>query len=98
MTPAEAAGRLFALAARVGRLKPLNHDPERFFVDRGEVEADLKRLAEDLNPGRVAPRRAPDSKFTPGCVEVRGRSVFVATRGGRGRTTDAIAAARKAFR
>jgi len=98
MTPDQAAGRLFALAARVGRLKPLNHDPEAFFVDRGEVEADLKRLAEDVNPGCIAPRRAPDSKFTLGRVDVGGRSVFVATRGGPRRTSDAIAAARKAFR
>jgi hypothetical protein len=98
MTPDEAARRLIALARRVGRLKPLNHDPERFFVDRGEVEADLMRLGEELAPRRLAPRAPPDSQFHPGRIVVGGRSVFVTTARRAARTGDAIAAARKAFR
>ena len=43
LTPAETARALFDLADRVGRLKPLNHDPEAFFVDRSEIEAELVR-------------------------------------------------------
>jgi hypothetical protein len=44
VTPAETARVLFDLAYRVGRLKPLNHDPEAFSVDRSEIESELMRL------------------------------------------------------
>jgi hypothetical protein len=97
LTPDQAAGRLIALARRVGRLAPRNHDPERFFVDRGEIEAELAKLAAELTPGRLDARSASDSRFSPGAIQCRGRSILVTTRGPR-RMTDAIAEARKAFR
>ena len=97
MTPDEAARRLRALVARLARLKPLNHDPERYFVERDAVEKELLEVADGLAPGREAPRVRRDSSFAPGRIDVCGRSVFVETRGPR-RISDAIAAARKAFR
>ena len=72
MTPAETARALFDLADRVGRLKPLNHDPEAFFVDRSEIEAELVRLGRKLQPGpqREIPR--PRQMFAEGFDPVQG--------------------------
>lgn len=41
-------GSLTALADRVRRLSPCHRDPERFHLDKSEIEADLRRLANRL--------------------------------------------------
>ena len=81
MTPAETARALFDLADRVGRLKPLNHDPEAFFVDRSEIEAELVRLARKLRPGpqRESPR--PRERFAEGLIPFKGRLIPSIRRG-----------------
>ena len=97
MTPAEAARRLREIVGRLSRNQPLNHDPQKYFEDRSQIESDLLSVADGLAPARVAPNPARDSAFSPGRIDVAGRSVFVTTRGPR-RTSDAIAAARRAFK
>jgi len=84
LTPDEAARALVALARRVARLQPLNHDPEKYFVDRGEVEADMIKLADDMSP-RASRLPERDTRFTPGAIEHRGRRVAVETRAPRAR-------------
>jgi len=81
LTPAETARALFDLADRVGRLKPLNHDPEAFFVDRSEIEAELMRLARKLRPGpqRESPR--PRETFAEGLIPSKGRLIPSIRRG-----------------
>jgi len=49
--------RLRALAAAVRRLGPSRHDPERFHLDKGEVAAELRRLAREIETGGVQRRR-----------------------------------------
>lgn len=39
------AGKLLILADRVRRLSPHHRDPERFHIDKSEIEADLRLLA-----------------------------------------------------
>jgi hypothetical protein len=102
MTPepisaAEAAARLRGLADRVGRLKPMSSDPEKFHVDKSEIESELVKLARRLDPRPAAERRPPDSRFTPGEIEVGGRRVTASVRRGRARPA-ADEAALKAFR
>jgi hypothetical protein len=75
----EIARRLVELADRAGRLMPLNHDPERFFVDRGEVEADLLKLAREVCPGADVARPAR-GRFEAGTIEAKGRVVVAAIR------------------
>ena len=80
MTPAETSRALFDLADRVGRLKPLNHDPEAFFVNRSEIEAELVRLARKLHPGprRESPR--PREAFAEGLIRLKGRLIPASVR------------------
>ena len=80
MTPAETARALFDLADRVGRLKPLNHDPEAFFVDRSEIEVELVRLARKLQPDpqRESPR--PRETFAEGLIPLKGRLIPASVR------------------
>ena len=78
------ARRVAALAGRVGRLMPKNHDPESFFVDRGEVEAELMALARELAPGPL-PAPNPRGTFEAGPIAARGRIVRVEVRRARGR-------------
>lgn len=42
------SAELEALAVAVGRLSPDCRDPERYHLDRGEIVADLRRLARTL--------------------------------------------------
>lgn len=86
LTPAEAAKALVDLAHRVGRLAPMNNRPEKFFEDRSEAEADLLKLARELDPRGAEPRRAPDTKFSTGDVVAGGRLVRVERRGARARS------------
>jgi hypothetical protein len=83
MTSAEAAQALLALADRIDRLRPLSSDPEKYFVDRGEVVADLLKVARELDPRGAAEKRGPKPKFTPGTLIVGGRRVPVERRGAR---------------
>lgn len=39
------AERLADLSRRVGRLSPSHRDPERFFVERSEIEGELRQIA-----------------------------------------------------
>ena len=77
MTPTETARALFDLADRVGRLKPLNHDPEAFFVDRSEIEAELVRLARKLWPG---PEQEPTPAQDAGLIPLKGRLIPASVR------------------
>lgn len=49
MSPAE---KLRDLSSQVGRLSVDRRDPERFFVERSEVQAELRRLAGELESRR----------------------------------------------
>ena len=80
MTPAETARALFDLADRVGRLKPLNHDPEAFFVDRSEIEAELVRLARKLHPGARPQSPRPRETFAEGLIPLKGRLITASVR------------------
>ena len=80
MTPAETARALFGLADRVGRLKPLNHDPEAFFVDRSEIEAELVRLARKLHPASRAESPRPRETFAEGLIPLKGRLIPASVR------------------
>jgi hypothetical protein len=44
------AAQLDALAHRVSRLKPDRHDPEKYFVERSEIEFALRQLALAVSP------------------------------------------------
>lgn len=46
------ADQVRSLSRRVGRLWPSWRDPERYFEDRSEIEADLRRLARVLEEWR----------------------------------------------
>ncbi len=48
MHPRTLQPRILALADRVGRLTISRHDPEAFFSERSELEAELRRLGENL--------------------------------------------------
>jgi len=39
------ASELLALASAVGRLSPSHRDPERYHLDKSEIVAELRRLA-----------------------------------------------------
>jgi len=80
LTPAETARALFGLADRVGRLKPLSRDPEAFFVDRSEIEAELVRVARKIQPGpqRESPR--PRETFAEGLIPLKGRLIPASVR------------------
>jgi hypothetical protein len=45
---APAAERLDELARRVRRLSPDRRDPERYHLDKSEIERDLRRLAREV--------------------------------------------------
>lgn|GEM_PF-2595392 len=45
------AGKLLMLADRVRRLSPHHRDPERFHMDKSEIERDLRRLAKVVTHG-----------------------------------------------
>ena len=80
MTPAETARALSDLANRVGRLKPLNHDPEAFFVDRSEIEAELVRLARKLQPVAAPGSSRPRETFAEGLIPLKGRLIAASVR------------------
>ena len=67
------AERLLALADRIERLKPLNHDPDAYFVEKDEIRRTLMREAETLGARRPDP--APRGRFEAGAVAVQGRMV-----------------------
>ena len=46
--PCDPADRLADLAIRVRRLTVSHRDPERFHVDKSEIEHELRRLAREL--------------------------------------------------
>ena len=46
---APAAKRLDELANRVRRLSPDRRDPERYHLDKSEIERDLRRLAREVS-------------------------------------------------
>jgi hypothetical protein len=81
MTPAEATA-LLAIADRVRRLALTDRrNPERPFIDRDDIAADLARLA-GLN---VPPPRQRCVRATVTHIEVSGRRVMVQrARGGMG--------------
>jgi hypothetical protein len=93
----EASRKLIDIKDRIGRLKPLNHDPEKYFTDRGEIERELGEIACLLSDGRVETRKKPDSQFNAGVISHRGRAIPVSTRG-RPVESDAKALARKVFK
>jgi hypothetical protein len=76
LTPAETARALFDLADRVGRLKPLNRDPEAFFVDRSEIA----RLARKLQPGARPESPRPREAFAEGLIRLKGRLIPASVR------------------
>jgi hypothetical protein len=78
--PEALAAELAELAKRLEFLQPLNHDPERYFVDRDEIRARLARLAAEVSPRR---RLEPNARgaFRAGDIEVAGRRVRAETRG-----------------
>lgn len=43
--------RLIALADRLRRLGPSHSDPERFHIDKSEIEAELRLLARRITHG-----------------------------------------------
>jgi len=43
--------RLIALADRLRRLGPSHRDPERFHIDKSEIEAELRLLARRITHG-----------------------------------------------
>lgn len=55
LPPASEAKRtpatLIAIADRVRRLSPHHRDPERFHIDKSEIEAELRRLAGRITHG-----------------------------------------------
>jgi len=55
--------RIVEIADRVRRLVPSRHDPERFHVEKSEIEHDLRKLARVLPAGLCAgaptPERSP---------------------------------------
>lgn len=73
--------RLLALAHRLDRLRPLNHDPEAYFVERDEIRKALTREAEAIGARR--PDAARKGRFEAGAVVVGGRRVEVERRGER---------------
>jgi hypothetical protein len=82
LTPAEAAEALVLIADRVGRLKPLASDPEKFFVDRSELESEILEVARGLDPRASYAARPPRGRIAPGAiVAADGRRVRVETRG-----------------
>jgi hypothetical protein len=44
----EAADKIASLAERVRRLTPSHRDPERFYLDRSEIAAELRRIAREM--------------------------------------------------
>ena len=80
MTPRETARALFDLADRVGRLKPLNRDPEAFFVDRSEIEGELVGPARKLQPGAARRSPRPRETFVEGLIRLKGRLIPASVR------------------
>ena len=81
MKPEDLAQILRDLARRIERLQPLNHDPERYFVNRDELRAELQTLADRLSPRRP-PFQNPKAAFVEGDTFVAGRRVVVVRRRG----------------
>ena len=79
MNPEELSKALQALARRIERLTPLNHDPERYFVERDDIRAELEKLASRLT-SREVERVNPRAKYADGDVYVAGRRVSVSKR------------------
>lgn len=79
MTGVEAAGALERLADLVGRLKPLRRDPEAFFLQRSEIEFELRDIASKLadRPQQLKRARAA---FKAGIIAPKGRMIPVRVR------------------
>lgn len=75
------ADRLYALADRLDRLKPLNHTPDAYFEERDEIREALRREAAAL--GRRAPCVNPRGRFETGMIAGPGRMVRVEKRASR---------------
>ena len=54
---------------------PLNRDPEAFFVDRSEIEAELAQLARKLHPGARPESPRPRETFAEGLIPLKGRLI-----------------------
>jgi len=77
----ELSGRLRDLARRVDRLRPLHHDPVKYFEDRDEIRRDLEMLADEAAPQNAVKRSNPRVALAAGDVFARGRIVKVTVRG-----------------
>ena len=75
MNERDLASELLSLRDRVGRLRPLNHDPEAYFVERDDIQHALGKLARRLSPSLARLTRSPRARFTPGLIVVKGRTV-----------------------
>jgi hypothetical protein len=75
------AHRLYALADRLDRLRPLSHKPDAFFEERDEIREALRREARAL--GARAPQANPRGRFETGAIRDGGRVVSVERRGRR---------------
>jgi hypothetical protein len=73
------SGRLRKLADRLDRLRPLNHDPEAYFVERDDIRKALMREAGELDRPAAAP--AERGRFEDGVKAVNGRLVRAERRG-----------------
>lgn len=75
MNERDLASELMSLRDRVRRLRPLNHDPEAYFVERDDIQHALGKLAKRLCPNLARLRSNPRAPFTPGPIVVNGRIV-----------------------
>ena len=62
---ADVAEALRALAKRVRHNVPTGHNPERFHIEKSEIEGALSRLAKRLDGGGRARRTAPATDHHP---------------------------------
>jgi hypothetical protein len=76
------AARLRALAERIERIRPLNHDPEAYFVERDAIRRDLLREVETLER-RGESASPPRERFETGQIAGRRGLVKVEIRRGR---------------
>lgn len=75
----ELARRLDRLAWRLEVLRPLNHDPEAYFIERDAIRRELEKIARELSPRRAA-AEVERGRFSPGDISVAGRRVRVELR------------------
>lgn len=79
MSCADAAEKLAAIADRLAELKPYRHG-DRFFVERHNIERQVRALAEEV--ARIDPDRRRRA-FRPGMIAVKSRIIPVSVRAGR---------------